>query len=261
MIQYIQMKDLKKSLRDCIGCPNKNNGFTLVELMLAMGFASVLLIAIAMTVIQISNIYNRGITLKEVNEAGRTIVSELQKNVNGNESFRLNSCSFSVNVAPSCNFVDTTSTGLWGGRLCIGSYSYIWNNGNTINSTTPAYINKYTSASSVKIRFVKVLDPSADYCVHSSKNIILADAVELLNSSQHDLAIHGFTISSLISDSRTGQSINNISFLIGTNVPLTINYTPGSDPRCKLPNEAGADQAYCSINKFNILTRAGSVSG
>jgi type II secretory pathway pseudopilin PulG len=236
---------------------DKNLGFTLVELMLAMSFAAVLLIAIAMTVMQIGNIYERGITLKEVDQSGRAIASELQKNINDNESFKLNSCPYSSTLAPNCNFVDTT----WGGRLCIGQYSYIWNNGDVIKSN-PANLNRYAAPDQNKsIRFLKVIDPGGTYCSTSNMAVAIGSATELLSVSQHDLAIHGFKIIQSASDSMTGQQLYSIIFLLGTNDQSAIKYTAGQDPRCKTPNEAGADQTYCSINKFNVLTRAGSVSG
>ena len=59
----------------------KQTGFTLIELMLAMTFISVLLLAIAMTIIQIGTIYNRGVTLKEVSQAARSISDELNRSI------------------------------------------------------------------------------------------------------------------------------------------------------------------------------------
>ena len=105
---------------------DKQKGFTLIELMLAMGFVSALLIAVAMTVIQIANIYNRGITLKDVNQAGRSIASELQRSIAGSASFNIDSGVGSRYIQQSLNGKNA------GGRLCIGQYSYIWNYGSAI---------------------------------------------------------------------------------------------------------------------------------
>ena len=58
---------------------NKQRGFTLIELMLAMTFISVLLLAIAMTIIQIGNIYNKGTTVKEINQAARAIADDVSR--------------------------------------------------------------------------------------------------------------------------------------------------------------------------------------
>lgn len=242
---------------------SKTNGFTLVELMLAMAFASVLLVAIAMTVIQIGNIYEKGITLKETNQAGRAISNELQQNINNNQSFKLVLCTATTTT---CNYViQSSGQRPWGGRLCIGDFSYIWNTGGVINGTFPgANKNIYTSPNDTTIiRFVKVIDPSADYCTHSTRSVSYSNATELLSKSQRDLAIHGFSISqSGATDTRTGQSLYNVNFLLGTNGVATVDYHGDNvtDPSCKTPDQAGSDQIYCSINKFNILTRAGSVS-
>jgi hypothetical protein len=60
----------------------QSKGFTLVELMLSMAFVSLLLLAIALLVIQISNMYNKGLTLRAVNESGQLIASDLQETLN-----------------------------------------------------------------------------------------------------------------------------------------------------------------------------------
>ena len=48
-------------------------GFTIIELTLAMAFISVLLISIVLVSIQAGKMYNRGIILRGVNQAGRDI--------------------------------------------------------------------------------------------------------------------------------------------------------------------------------------------
>lgn len=225
----------------------------MVELTLAMGFVSVLLLAVAMTVMQIGNIYDRGITLKEVDQIGRSIASEFQRNISGGAPFELITCTAST---PSCNYADKT----WGGRLCIGQYSYIWNYGDTLKAASPTSINKYQT-SSKKIRLVKVIDANADYCNNLSRDIKDSDAVELMDQSQHDLALHSFKISNGVVDDKTGQRIYTIEFLLGTNDQAAINYISGSNVACKTPSSVGADPTYCSINKFNILVRTGNISG
>jgi len=230
---------------------SRRNGFTIIELMLAMGFVSVLLIAIAMTVIQIGNIYNRGIMLKDVNQAGRSIASELQRSINQTAPFLIND-----------KYVDQD----WGGRLCLGQYSYIWNYGAAIDSTPDLNRNVY-SGSTNEIRFVKVFDPNTSYCTRSLvdskyKDVIFSDAVELLNIGQHNLAIHNFTIntSSTASDSKTGQQLYNLEFMIGTNDQAALMFDLAGAVTCKPPSEVatGADPSYCSINQFNIVARAGN---
>src|SRR5688572_23689793 len=133
---------------------DNTRGFTLIELMLAMTFIAVLLIAIAMTTIQISNIYNKGMTLREVNQAGRALSDEFQRSIASAVPF---------DVTPKLDDSPATITSKYvvrdgGGRLCLGAYTYAWNYGKTIagESGAPAVFNKYDNSSTV--RFAKVKD-------------------------------------------------------------------------------------------------------
>ena len=228
---------------------DNKKGFTLIELMLAMAFVSVLLIAITMTVIQIGNIYTRGLTIKEVNQAGGALATELQRDINASTPFDI--------TAGGSNYIVSE----WGGRLCIGQYSYIWNYGKALNNNDSSHLNIYDSTSSEKIRFIKVLDSGADYCskASSTKKVIdPSDAVELLSVSEHDLAIHEFTISSNLTarDTKTGQQIYNIEFIVGTNDISALNYVGAAT--CKTPDDVKSDLSYCLVNQFNIVSRAGN---
>jgi len=219
-------------------------GFTLIELMLAMVFVSALLVAIAMTVMQISGIYNRGLTLKGVDGAGRAITSELQRVINSSAPFE---------VSDNFKLQD------WGGRLCTGQYSYIWNYGKSMGNNSD-HRNMYTDDDQTKISFVKVFDPGADYCGKindSGKTIDKSKSVEMLNAGQYELAIHSFEVSSTITanDAATGQRLYNIKFLLGTNGSETLMPANNS---CKPPSEAGSDISYCAVNQFNITARAGN---
>ena len=224
----------------------KQAGFTLIELLLAMGFVSVLLIAIAMTVIQIANIYNRGITLKEVDQSGRSLASELQRSINGSVRFDL-----------STRYISKP----WGGRLCLGQYSYIWNYGADIVSINPSR-NVYANApAGSDIRFVKVIDPNASYCTDTIKPIDPNGATELLSVSEHNLAVHSFNVTTTASsiDLKTGQELYSINFLIGTNDQNALKIDPLTNAKvCKTPGETGSDPTYCSVNQFNIMARAGN---
>jgi len=224
------------------------SGFTIVELMLAMGFVSALLLAIAMTVIQIGNIYNRGITYKDVNQAGGALASELRKGISGSSPFK---------VVPG---VDTRYiiTGDWGGRLCLGQYSYIWNYGKAIQVGDNSRLNVYSNSSD-QIRFVKAFDPSASYCTQQPyKKIDSSNAVELLDSGQHNLAIHSFSVTTdpTANDNGTGQRLYSIEFLIGTNDQTSLN---AGNTACLLPTDPKSDPSYCSVNKFYVVARAGNV--
>ena len=219
---------------------HRRQGFTLIELMLAMTFLSVLLLAIAMTVIQVSNIYTRGLTLKEVNQAGRAISAELKSGISGSAPFAI----------PGAKYVQQT----WGGRLCVGQYSYIWNYGATLNNPSADGTNSNVYSNSTnKIRFVKVPDSSGMYCSISAKAIDSNGAVEMLASGDRDLAIHSFSIVNDSTDARSSQGLYSISYVLGTNNQTAL--MPGTTS-CRPPTDSASDLNYCSINRFDIVARA-----
>jgi type II secretory pathway pseudopilin PulG len=223
-----------------------NQGFTLIELMLAMGFVSALLLAIAMTVIQIGNIYNRGITYKSVNQAGGALASELIRDINSGPSFDL-----------ATNYIQQS----WGGRLCIGQYSYIWNYGNALSTGDTSRLNTYAAPDDkTPINFIKVVDSTASYCkdaTASKRTVNIADAVELLEVGQSNLAIHDFSIATNAYDPLIRQRLYSISFLIGTNDQTALKGSSNSTA-CLLADDAKSDPTYCAINQFDIVARAGN---
>lgn len=230
---------------------DKNSAFTIIELMLAMAFVSALLLAVAMTVIQISKSYNRGLTMKDVNEVGTTLSNEIKNTINQSEAFN-------VTVgATGSKYIKQD----WGGRLCIGNYSFIWNYGKALSNNDQSHLNIYSTSTNSQIRFVKVLDPSGSYCSNPSKKVVQSDSTELLDAGQHNLTIHKFSILSNNSayDATTGQRLYIIEFVIGTNDQAALSYSSGS-ATCRLANESNANQQYCMINRFNLTARAGNVA-
>ena len=228
---------------------NKNSGTTILELMLAMAFVSTLLIAITMTTIHIGDMYNRGITLKEVDQAGQSLVSGLQRDINQVPAFDV-----------ATRFIKLQDGGdYYAGRLCTGRYSYIWNFGKVWHGATYPNVNKYNGLSD-KVRFVKVPDSTAKYCAATLPAIDTTDGpVELLNVGDRELALHSFNITSASIDPITGQQLYNIDFVIGTNEKDTIDAGYSS---CKAPDATTTkrDTTYCSINSFTIAVGSGNKS-
>ena len=228
-------------------------GFTLIELTLAMGFVSALLLAIALTTIQIGNTYTRGITLKNVSQAGSSLASELQRSIDQSTPFDV--------TLPNTNSYVVQKSGnvLIGGRLCIGQYSYIWNYG--LANIKP---NLYDNPNSkTQLNFVKVFDPHSDYCKkippnNTYKPVDLNAAVELIDVGQSDLALQSFVINSAASDPRTNQQLYNIEFQLGSNDQNALTTDQAGIVSCKPPGVAGSDPARCSVNQFNIVALAGN---
>lgn len=236
----------------------KQQGFTLIELMLAMAFISVLLLAIAMTIIQIGTIYNKGMTLKEVNQSARSISDELKRGIASSEAFTL-----------ATKYVTNTA----GGRLCLGQNSYVWNYGKAITEAN-ADLTKYATAtlndSLGSVRFLKVPDPAGIYCAMNPStgkflygDIRTQDAgvatnitTELLKPGDRTLSIHQFSISSgtHASDTVTGQQLYSISFTIGTS---NVTALTSDQSACLPPGDPNSDFAYCTIQQFSLVVRAG----
>lgn len=230
------------------------NGFTLIELMLAMTFISVLLVAIAMTTIQIGGIYNKGITLREVDQAGRAVSEELQRSIASATPF---------DVTPKKDDSPETATSKYvvrdgGGRLCLGNYTYAWNYGKALagGAGAPAIFNEYDN--NTPVRFVKVSDASGSLCADPTKSIPRANATEMLSSGDRDLVLHSFSITQTSNDPDTGQALYAISMLIGTNDRAQLT---SDDASCKPPSAEVGDENYCSVNQFDVIARAGNKAG
>lgn len=232
-----------------------HKGFTLIELMLAMTFISALLVAIAMTTIQISNIYTKGITLREVNQAGRTLSEELQRNIASSSPFNV--------VATDQDGTDSKFIvkNEDGGRLCLGKYTYLWNLGKAIAGTDGAVVyNKYSDVVNTgdnQIRFVKVADPAGDLCRHPATMPSKTNANDLLTSGDRDLVVHKFSIAKTSDVVDTSQAIYAISFTLGTNDREQLTT---SNQSCRPPSDNIGDEDYCSVNTFDIIARAGNRS-
>jgi len=230
---------------------NSKYGFTLVELMLAMGFVSALLLAIAMTVMQISNIFGRGLTFKNVNQVGLAISSGLQTDINNSSPFSLTA------AGVDARYINNPYVG---GRLCLGGYTYVWNYGNAINGSYSG-LNMYTSNlnNTRVIRFAKVPDPNNKYCKTPTVAIDATNATELLNPGEYNLAVHSFTIASpaTAADTRTSQQLYSITILVGTNNLINNKSAIDANNKCYLPNSPQYD-SMCYVNDFNIVVRAGN---
>lgn len=122
-------------------------GFTIIELMLAMAFLGVMLVCIAVLVVHITNIYQKGLSIRAVNSVGRGLIDEfsravsaspIDKNIDAAEDGSGNISLDAVELARSDYFVSVpaqnqSQDGSGGNRVqgngifCTGMYTYIWN--------------------------------------------------------------------------------------------------------------------------------------
>jgi competence protein ComGC len=236
-------------------------GFTLIELILSMTFISILLLTIALTIVQIANIYNKGMITKEVNISSRTISTDLDQAIRASGSFSLTN-----------HYVSTSA----GGRLCTGQSSYIWNYAGALSSQDTSR-NKYSSGQNTagnvvisggvkryEISLVKVPDSAASYCIPDGLGayplVNPVGAVELLRTGDHSLALHyvNVTTSPSVTDSLSAQQLYKVTYVLGTGDSNAVTGI-GDQILCKAPGVSGADNNYCNVQKFTIVLRV--VSG
>lgn len=245
---------------------NTSLGFTMVELTLAMAFVAVLMLVIASTVIQMGSIYNKGITMKAVEQAGRFITSDIRQTVSQGKAISLKeNCIYQTSANPGTSVgtltivnvatcIDEIPESTLAGRLCTGKYTYVWNYGDEITSKTASTaINKYSDPSSAedKIRLIRIRDVEGFYCSLPLSDIPRADATELLSSNavtgtDMDLAIHRFQIEE--ASKSNNQALYAFKMTIGTNDTDFIQ--TGGD--CKTPNEDVQAQNFCAVNVFEF---------
>lgn len=239
-------------------CKRPSAGFTIIELMLAMGFVGLLLLAIAMTTIQIGNIYTKGTTLRQVNQAGRAISDELQRSIAATSPFDINAS------GADARYIEQPG----GGRLCVGKYSYVWNYGQALSAEpgAPELVNQYATEGA-PIRFARVDDSNASLCVNPNKKITQSIATEMLDGGDRDLVVHRFKVNQTTAiDPTTGQALYAISFTLGTNDRSQLDTGKPGDimtgsASCKPPAAGVGGEDYCSVNTFDIVARAGNRVG
>lgn len=234
-------------------------GFTLIELMLAMSFVGILLVAIAMTSMQIMSIYNKGITIREVNQVGRAISEDMQRTIAASTPFEVAPKTGDESDPDDSRYVVQEG----GGRLCTGAITYAWNYGNTKELSgdegRPSVYNTYQGGGDV-IRLVRVNDPGGLLCIDMTEQIPREHATELLLEGDRNLAIQKLSVSaeSAGRDDASGQALYAIDLVLGTNDQEQIN---ASTITCLPPDEGSGSEEFCAINQFSIIARAGNRAG
>lgn len=116
------------------------NGFTVIELMLAMAFLGFILLFVVTSLMQMMRTYNKGLVYKEINQAGRTINEEFIRNVRTAKPG-------SINVQQQLK-----------GRICVGGQAYIWNAPDT--SPQNVYAVDHTPVTGI----IRVVDTAGQLC-------------------------------------------------------------------------------------------------
>lgn len=93
--------------------------------MLAMTFLSFVLVFMSLTIVQMIRTYDKGLTIKQVNQAGRAITDDISKALKDGQPGQIK------------------LTNVSNGRLCIGNIMYLWNPVYSDKTPTPTTIDPY----------------------------------------------------------------------------------------------------------------------
>lgn len=143
-------------------------GFTLIELMIALAFVAFILIFAVTTIIQVMQTYNKGLSVKQINQAARTTLEDMSRYLH--------------NADPGAVNVNALSSN----RVCFGGISYVWNLYNTSSSSA----NKYNDGT--PLTFTRVSDSSGSMCSNaggSYPDVPKAQATDILQSNVWVMAL------------------------------------------------------------------------
>lgn len=210
--------------------PTRQSGFTIIELSISMAMLSVLMLIVIFSILNIIGVYNKGITLKRVNQSGRTIAAEVQSDLRS--------------AVPSNIGVRGTTLGstFVPTGLCTGKNSYIWNvwGENGVNTDL-----KFDGRNEL-ITMVKTNDPGGEYCKtpfpvpdKSASKVLLGD--ELAVRMPVGVAVGG------------GGKIIQFEFTISTpDENNEIIYDATGRGSCG----SGKESEFCALNSFVVTSYA-----
>lgn len=223
---------------------SREDGFTIVELVLAMSFLAVLLLAIAMVSMQVGSIYLKGLTLREVNQAGQQISSDIRNQLN-------------QSVATAITADNNNQTG---DRLCVDNVVYAWNYPDSLGETVGVLNVRsgVVGSESTNVRLMKFeKSDEVDYCSQLDDGTypkLPQDATELLGSGNSNIVIHDFAITDSNVEGDVSQRIYKVSILIGTK---DIGEIQDENSDACAPS-ANIDQDACAVNRFVFTARSGN---
>jgi type II secretory pathway pseudopilin PulG len=215
---------------------NKHQGFTLIELTLAILFVSFLILAVATVSMHVGNMYQKGLILKTTNQAGREVADAMRRDIMQSNG--------SIETVTSGNII----------RWCLGTVSYVANKASLINADTPPSVFK---AGTVPVRLARINDPSKSLCSNEGGYPMAADAsaaVDLLSSTVPALAIFDMSLEPLAGSDR--QSLYEMSFILGTAEKGIVDETDDG-AFCRPNTDPKANANYCSVVEFKTIIRSG----
>ncbi|MFS8118691.1 MAG: type II secretion system protein J [Microcoleus sp.] len=189
-------------------------GFTLIELLLAMAFVSFMLLFVVGATVQLLRTYNKGLAIKSIDQAGRSITDQLSRDIQ---------LSKIVTLPVGAN------------RLCTDAAAYVWNT--PVNST-----NKYVAPdANVAIQLARSTEPNL-----CTKVGVLYPALNKVLSAE--LLAPGIGVQALTEQQSSDFKLIQFQLQItttGSNVPTDIDIPTGQRV-CT----GGVDGQFCATSSF-----------
>lgn len=192
-----------------------SRGFTLTELMISTAFLGFLLVFVVTVIVQMMFIYNKGLSIRAINQSGRQVVDDMSR---------------------SLRFADADAVSLENGntRLCADGVVYVWN-------TPTNSPNTYTDATDIA-GIIRIDGNASSYC--NSAPIDKADAVTQLTGSQTDLL--RMEINPVNNSNGRLMRLEATFSTVGDNRP-TEEVVGSGDYVCP----TGLEGAFCAFGDFN----------
>lgn len=201
----------------------KQQGFTLTELMFAMAFVAFIMLFIVGSVIQIMRTYNKGISIRQIDQSGRQLSEELTR---------------TLRYANAVQFASVNTNAMSTQRICANGVTYVWNlQADTSKNTYQTPIPTGTPP----IRFIRVDDKTGSLCTSPTSKPLRSMSKDLLSDQ---LAVSGLTM-----QSEAGGKVIVIQTTIstgGNNLPLSGRPTPTG---FECPQ--GVDGSFCAFGQFS----------
>lgn len=221
---------------------NPPQGFTLIELNLAILFVAILLLAVAMTIMGVGRTYEYGVSLKAVNQTGREVVDQLRRDM----------------AAAQPEQVSFEYTG-GVGRLCLGSVSYVYNDAQLLDAPS-GEVQDQTQSGNPPITFARIEDIGGVWCLKNvlgtayiKNHIQTGDTyTEILQRDTVPMAIHSMNavVFAEATDENYPESLIHLQLVLGTNETNTLD---GAE--CKPPTEPGQNFSNCAVREFVTVVR------
>lgn len=201
----------------------KQAGFTLIELMIALAFVGFIIVFATTAVIQVMQTYNKGLAVKQINQAGRTTMEDMSRAIQAADPGAV------VTAAIGAN------------RVCLGGVSYVWN----LYSTPASSANKYDDGTSITL--TRVNDSANAMCTSSAGTypaVPKVDATDILSSNVWVMAIS-------VTQPAVGAPLTDISLKLAV----------ANDPAITGGNctKGGSTGQFCATSDFSTTVISGGV--